>query len=837
MFVSPVAGKIDDPEESVTSQVISLRVLFGLVIGSLISTAVIGSELVYPTLDSQALWFRAFVLLALPFYLYLVVVDRRLRPNLRNPLTLAVAAFLFISLLATVFGVNPWRSFWGTYSRMSSEYHLILLTLLYFYVLLLATAGTRYLRVLLQLLVWIAALSSVYAILVALGMRGWTPDRFWADHRISSIYGNPIFFASFLILPMALALYFWRQAVTASQRYLYIALFALQGTGVVLSGTRGAMVALIAGLFLVGILFGLRRQTASHRYAAIALLCLACISVALILAAPRLPHAILLDRFAHLNDRNGSARLTLWRIAWQESLDHPALGIGPENYRAAFDHHFDQRIYEYQPAGLENDKPHNYLLEVLVTTGLGGFLTYLAMLALTLLAFSKAYRAGRISWVESVILAVGIVVYHLQNLFAFDTPCASVAFYTYTAFAAVLWNESHPQPANQPISAPVHPSPWAKVVFCIAALASIFGVVVTDGITFLTLRDIADGRLLEVTDVHAAKAYFDRAAKSVFMYDRGELGMHYQEFIYHLTTDAKEQADPAFVKSVLNSAIAVAERNVEESPNDPNQWVRLANIYFLQTRLTKTPVNPGADAAIHQAVTLAPNQIEPFLTLVQNDALGHHLEEAAAIASHAVAVAPNNSAAHWILAWIDQRQGRLDAAVLHADEALHLDSTLPVSADSEAEIDASRTPIDDMRYFPASVQELTWLIDYYADRHDDRKLAKVYERAVKVDPTDARLYASMAEAYRNSGRERRAKLATSHWLIDHYADQHDYRKLAELYENALQSNPADDQLYASLAAVYANLGEKDKARLAAEKAVRINPSLANATRAFLRSLK
>ena len=324
--VSPVRWVIR--KEAVTRHIISLRILFGLVAGSLISTAVIGAELVYPSVDTQALWFRTFVLLALPFYLYLVAADRGLRPNLRNPLTLAVAGLLFVSLLATIFGVNPWRSFWGVYFRMSGGYHLIHLILLYFYLLLFGKAGRRYLNTLLRLLVWIAALASIYAVLVALGMRGWTPDRFWQGHRVSSIYGNPIFFASFLILPMALALYFSRQAVTAFQRYFYIAAFALQATGVALTGTRGAMVALIAGLFLVGFLFSLRRQTSYHRYAAISLLCLACVSVALILAAPRLPHAILLDRFAHLNDSSGNARLMLWRIAWQESLDRPMLGSG-----------------------------------------------------------------------------------------------------------------------------------------------------------------------------------------------------------------------------------------------------------------------------------------------------------------------------------------------------------------------------------------------------------------------------------------------------------------------------------------------------------------------------
>ncbi len=790
---------------------ISFRIFYGLLIGSLFCTVAVCRDLLYATTEGEALWFRVFVLLALPFYTHLLLVDRNLRPNLKSPLTLAVAAFFAVNLLATIFGINPARSLWGDYTLMSGVYHLLHLTLLYFYLLLLAQADVRYFNVLLRLLVWIGGCSSVYGILEAAGMRPWLPDASWPA-RVSSLQGNPIFFASFLVLPFGLAVYFWIQAKTRGPRYLYGALSCLQLTGVAVSGTRGAAVALITGTVLAGVLVLLRRDTPSHRVVAMSLLGAACVSVLLIVGAPRMSHSGLLGRFGHVSDDNAQSRLLLWRIGWRGFLDRPLLGTGAENYYLDFYKHFDNDLYQYDSVNVVADKPHNYELEVLVTTGIAGFLSYLAIFGLTALAFLKAYRAGGISWAEFVILAVGIVTYHIQNLFVFDTPSASVAFYIYTAFAGVLWTRSRPQPAKQENSRPVSIPLWKPMLVGVSGLVTISGVLLA-GITASTLHEMSWGLRLEDTNVHAAKAYFDKAANSPFLYDRRELGMRYLDFVRHLTTGAEDQADAVFVRNTLDSATAVFEQNAAQISNDPQEWLNVAEVYYLRADFEKKPVDPRADSAVRHAIALAPDWMVPYLLLAQNDSLGPHLAEAAAISRSVVQAAPKFPQGEWLLASVYRLQNRQDLAVRTADQALRLG------------------------YHAQSPKELLWLIDYYTSRHDDRKLAKLYEEAVRVAPEDSGLYASLASVYREAGDEKKAKRAANNALINEYADEHDYKKLAALYEKTVQLNPNDARLFSSLAAVYANLGEKEKAKAAVEKAVQLDPSLAVQAKTFLDSLQ
>jgi hypothetical protein len=53
------------------------------------------------------------------FYVYLVLVRKELRPNLKNPLNIFILVFLVINFLSAIFGVNVTRSIWGNFERMA----------------------------------------------------------------------------------------------------------------------------------------------------------------------------------------------------------------------------------------------------------------------------------------------------------------------------------------------------------------------------------------------------------------------------------------------------------------------------------------------------------------------------------------------------------------------------------------------------------------------------------------------------------------------------------------------------------------------------------------------
>ena len=73
--------------------------------------------------------------------------------------------------------------------------------------------------------------------------------------------------------------------------------------------------------------------------------------------------------------------------------------------------------------------------------------------------------------------------------------------------------------------------------------------------------------------------------------------------------------------------------------------------------------------------------------------------------------------------------------------------------------------------------------------------------------------------------------------IEIYQSLGDDKTLLELYQKAIELSPQDAQLWAKLAAAYANIGNYEKAREAAAKVKEINPELAPNIEEFLKQLQ
>ena len=139
------------------------RIFYFLVSLSLLAPLIIFKSLQYPYVDSQAFFLRILIELAFPFYVYLILQNTSLRPNLKKPLNIALLVFLLINIISAFHGVNPHRSLWGNFERMTSVYFLGHLTLLSFYIQLLGQAGFIYVKRMKIILVGVATFESLNA--------------------------------------------------------------------------------------------------------------------------------------------------------------------------------------------------------------------------------------------------------------------------------------------------------------------------------------------------------------------------------------------------------------------------------------------------------------------------------------------------------------------------------------------------------------------------------------------------------------------------------------------------------------------------------------------------
>jgi O-antigen ligase len=187
--------------------------------------------------------------------------------------------------------------------------------------------------------------------------------------RIRSVYGSPNNLALYLgrALPLAAAVALMSRP--GIRRLAYAAASIVLAVAILLTFSRGALLLGVpAGLAVVLVAWQPRRG-------------LALIGAAALAGLAALPVLLRLPRFAGLLDLAGGTsffRTRLWLSAWRMFLDHPWLGVGPDNF-----------LYQYRsryilPEAWQEPNlshPHNLALDFLTRLGIFGLAVGLWLLA------------------------------------------------------------------------------------------------------------------------------------------------------------------------------------------------------------------------------------------------------------------------------------------------------------------------------------------------------------------------------------------------------------------------------------------------------------------------
>ncbi len=220
----------------------------------------------------------------------------------------------------------------------------------------------------LLLLAWITG--GVVVALIGLGQ--FTTDAMLIEaegvHRVRSLYGSPNNLALYLERTLMPTLALLLLLPNGTRRWLALLAAAIQGSVLLLTYSKGALLlglpAGLATLWLGGI-FVLRRQGNSTRP-------LWWLAAAAGLALVALLPFLGTERFQRLLDFSsgtGFTRLQLWRSSLQMALDHPWLGVGPDNFLYTYRNQY-LLPEAWQEPNLNH--PHSWLLDWWTRLGLFG---------------------------------------------------------------------------------------------------------------------------------------------------------------------------------------------------------------------------------------------------------------------------------------------------------------------------------------------------------------------------------------------------------------------------------------------------------------------------------
>jgi O-antigen ligase len=420
---------------------------------------------------------------------------------------------------------------------------------------------------------------------------GWDPilpagsyrigEGIWTIVRPPGTLGYVSYFATWLLfvafLSMALAAMeesrAWRSIAYTAAAVATIAMF--------LTGTRAAVVGLLAGL---AVWMWARGFRVPRRWIAIAALVIA--AGAAFYFSP--PGAQLRSRTRwFVEDPTGGARPKLWRDSLAMALHRPLAGFGPETFTAQFPHYESPTLARAYP-DFAHESPHNIFLDALVSQGVPGLLVLVAFCAAGL------WTARHSPWLAAA-LAAAIVA---QQFTVFTIPNALI-FYTTIALAM---RPSESQPAR------------GRLILGILALLFLY---------FAT-RFALSGHSLELArrdlnagDLQAASAAFDRyqhqrlpGTTSDLWYSRATLAF------------AQKSSNPVLrmQATAQSGAAALAATKTAEEPF--NAWYQIAMLYATQNDAG------GTERSLRSAIAANPNWFKPHWTLAQLLLLQRRIPEA-----------------------------------------------------------------------------------------------------------------------------------------------------------------------------------------------------------------
>ena len=613
-------------------------------------------KVAYPFIVGKALYFRFLVECAFALWVILIIRYPHYRPP-RTWLLIILLAYVSVSLLTSFTGSSVSRSLWSNYERMQGWIGLVHL---HVFAIMLASVFR-------DLRNWRIVLGASLLVGLVIGFYGLyetgTTERLL---RVRSTLGNPSFLASFALLNAFIAAAFIAGHFDPPDRRsrdrparrsrgqkglgytlnrvcspvllptFWTTVLLIDMVMVYQSGTRGAVVGLIAGITMAiscylawGSVRRLKLTLIAVLIAAFLLLASAYAlrdtGVIRALAGTNSSLERLLD--TDLDDASAASRINALSIGWGAFKERPLLGWGPENYYAAYDRHLTTDAVA-GGVDLGFDQAHNRVAEELVVSGAVGLAAYLALWSCIIWVLAGRIRKATAGpQLFAILLLAGFAAYFVQNLFLFDTPGTSVQLYLligYVLFFAGRSQSGMPdaRPAQKRKQARGTP---ARSVLRTLALSAVVGAALIALVYHLVVGPYMGARnvflaLGEDRTISERFEDFDAAVRA--SPDLANLPI--RVFVTFLGDEWLSLSEED-----RRRAIAVAERQVSLAlQREPLQWRLHLAIARLYQRASVSD-DPGlvrlARAHTDSAIAIAPERIEvTYLRALQYSYEGDH---------------------------------------------------------------------------------------------------------------------------------------------------------------------------------------------------------------------
>jgi tetratricopeptide (TPR) repeat protein len=336
------------------------------------------------------------------------------------PMIAPVIGLILIYIIATIFSVTPFNSFFGSYQRLQGTYTSFSYLVIFFSLITNLRSRNQINR-----LVTAVILASLPVSLYGLLQRYHIDPIPWGGNvsiRIASNMGNSIFVAAYLIMVFPLTIgrivEAFKEIINENEQEggssvkvikqvikatIYVFIGALELIAIYMSGSRGPLLGLMAAVYFLVLLLSIywRKRWLTFTIIGLALFGAAFLTVFNIRNGPldALKSSPAIGRFGLLLDPESNSALVRQYI-WEGTVKlvgihdplkfpdggsdpfnflRPIIGYGPESMYVAYNQYYQPELGQVEKRNASPDRAHNETWDSIVITGFAGLLVYLSI--------------------------------------------------------------------------------------------------------------------------------------------------------------------------------------------------------------------------------------------------------------------------------------------------------------------------------------------------------------------------------------------------------------------------------------------------------------------------
>ncbi len=375
----------------------------------------------------------------------------------------AIGLMLVWALISVLWAPQFWTGFLGTYPRFTNGWLFYFIWSMFLCVILSKIPKADY-SDLLKLLIFTGGLVAILGIVQSVfGLAFYEGVDRSAVARAPSFLGNPNFSSMFLASLLPLVFYFFYSAVKVWPKIYYLLLLFFYFFGILTFSSRGAWLALLAGLTVVLFLIGVYRLS-FKLILSYGLFCI--VGIAIFFSNTNLVRPETVKNTINFTESNLNSRLLVWNMAKEGIQAHPVFGVGLGNFQLYFETHRGATFADHN--GVYDDV-HNLWLQQAVSGGLGFALSFLFLLVYACRLLYERFKLQ--AELKDIALLASLVAWAVSASF---NPVALPNFLLLAVLLANIFSDRLKDLLAEPHTPGVNPRKLTKVYYLMSGMLITF---------------------------------------------------------------------------------------------------------------------------------------------------------------------------------------------------------------------------------------------------------------------------------------------------------------------------------------------------------------------------